>query len=148
MRFVKRSKVAAAVAATLAVVCLPAVLQAKKPADEALVKARQKYLGIENVDASGNVKGDKVIVSWGIEHHVRCIDHGAGGSCSTVTSAAPNCPTTPIDRRRVPILPRDFADAQPEAIFVGHGHGDHADNAATSPSGPMRRSMRRPRPAK
>ena len=42
----------------------------------------------------------------------------------------PELPTTPIDRRRTPILPQDFIDARPEAIFLGHGHGDHADNAA------------------
>src|SRR5262249_61844012 len=29
-----------------------------------------------------------------------------------------------------PFLPKDAADARPEAIFLGHGHGDHADNAA------------------
>ena len=28
------------------------------------------------------------------------------------------------------MLPQDFVDVQPEAIFLGHGHGDHADNAA------------------
>jgi hypothetical protein len=33
-------------------------------ANEALVKARQKFFGIENVDVNGNVKGDKVIASW------------------------------------------------------------------------------------
>jgi len=36
----------------------------------------------------------------------------------------------PSPQRRTPILPQDFVDARPEAIFLGHGHGDHADNAA------------------
>mgnify|MGYP006172011541 CR=1 FL=1 len=31
---------------------------------QALVKARQKFFGIENVDDKGNVKKDKVIFSW------------------------------------------------------------------------------------
>src|SRR3954452_465749 len=34
------------------------------PVDTALVKARQKFFGIENVDERGRVKKDKVIVSW------------------------------------------------------------------------------------
>jgi hypothetical protein len=35
-----------------------------------------------------------------------------------------------VDTRYTPFLPQDAADARPEAIFLGHGHGDHADNAA------------------
>ena len=35
-----------------------------KPADPALVKARQKFFGVENVDERGRVKKDKVILSW------------------------------------------------------------------------------------
>jgi len=35
-----------------------------------------------------------------------------------------------LDKRRTPILPQDFIDVGPEAIFLGHGHGDHPDNAA------------------
>src|SRR5207247_2901191 len=42
----------------------------------------------------------------------------------------PELPTTPLDTRRTPILPQDFVALHPEAIFLGHGHGDHADNAA------------------
>jgi L-ascorbate metabolism protein UlaG (beta-lactamase superfamily) len=42
----------------------------------------------------------------------------------------PELPTAPLDKRRSPVLPQDFVDARPEAIFLGHGHGDHADNAA------------------
>ena len=39
-------------------------------------------------------------------------------------------PTAPIDKRYDPVLPQDLIDVRPEAIFLGHGHGDHADNAA------------------
>src|SRR5205085_4285647 len=42
----------------------------------------------------------------------------------------PELPTAPSDRRGAPFLPQDFVAARPEAIFLGHGHGDHADNAA------------------
>jgi hypothetical protein len=93
------------------------------------VKARQKFFGIENVDANGNVKGDKVIVSWAtnttyvvsIQGRVIVLDGYIN---------RPELPTAPIDHRRSPVLPQDFVNALPEAIFLGHGHGDHADNAA------------------
>ena len=42
----------------------------------------------------------------------------------------PELPPQPLDTRYTPVLPKDAADARPEAIFLGHGHGDHADNAA------------------
>src|SRR5262249_56227667 len=31
---------------------------------------------------------------------------------------------------RTPFVIKDVVDLHPEAIFIGHGHGDHADNAA------------------
>jgi glyoxylase-like metal-dependent hydrolase (beta-lactamase superfamily II) len=31
---------------------------------------------------------------------------------------------------RTPIVIQDLLDLKPEAIFLGHGHFDHADNAA------------------
>src|SRR6267378_771608 len=34
------------------------------------------------------------------------------------------------DRGRTPFGAQDLVDLHPEAIFIGHGHGDHADNAA------------------
>jgi hypothetical protein len=34
------------------------------------------------------------------------------------------------DTRRTPIDYQDLVNLRPEAIFLGHGHGDHADNAA------------------
>ena len=53
------------------------------------------------------------------------------------------CPTPPIlagpllpsfntgaDLRRSPISIQELVALAPEAIFLGHGHGDHADNAA------------------
>jgi hypothetical protein len=129
MGVAKRSAIAAAVAAMLAAVCLPAIVEAKKPADEALVKARQKFFGIENVDANGNVKGDKVILSWASNTTYVASIQGRVVLLDSYINR-PELPTTPIDRRRTPILPQDFVDARPEAIFLGHGHGDHADNAA------------------
>ena len=98
-------------------------------ADDALVKARQKFFGIENVDANGNVKGDKVIVAWASNTtYVASIMGRVVMLDSYITRV--ELPTTPLDTRRTPILPQDFVDLKPEAIFLGHGHGDHADNAA------------------
>ena len=99
-------------------------------ADPALLKARQKFFGIDNVDVNtGAVKKDKVIASWAtnttyvtsILGHVILLDSYL---------SRPELPTTPIDKRYDPVLPQDLIDVHPEAIFLGHGHGDHADNAA------------------
>ena len=112
-----------------AAMCLCAsVATAAAPGD--LVKARQRFFGIDNVDANtGAVKKDRVIASWAtnttyvtsILGHVVLLDSYI---------SRPELPTAPIDARYTPILPQDFIDARPEAIFLGHGHGDHADNAA------------------
>jgi glyoxylase-like metal-dependent hydrolase (beta-lactamase superfamily II) len=39
-------------------------------------------------------------------------------------------PPGEADLRRSPIDVQELLDLHPEAIFLGHGHGDHADNAA------------------
>ena len=99
-------------------------------ADPAVLKARQKFFGIDNVDVNtAAVKKDKVIASWAtnttyvtsILGHVILLDSYI---------SRPELPTAPIDRRYAPLLPQDLIDVRPEAIFLGHGHGDHADNAA------------------
>src|SRR5262245_45350704 len=99
-------------------------------ANSALVKARQKFFGVDNVDVNtGAVKKDKVITSWftntsyatSILGRVILLD-------SYVTM--PQLPSSPIDKRYTPVLPQDLVDLKPEAIFLGHGHGDHADNGA------------------
>jgi len=98
--------------------------------DPAVLKARQKFFGIDNVDVNtGAVKKDKVIASWAtnttyvtsILGHVVLLDSYL---------SRPELPTSPIDKRYDPVLPQDLIDVRPEAIFLGHGHGDHADNAA------------------
>lgn len=94
-----------------------------------LVKARQKIFGAENVDEKGRVDKEKVIFSWATNTtYVASILGRVVLLDSYITK--PELPTAPIDRRYTPLLPKDLADAKPEAIFLGHGHGDHADNAA------------------
>lgn len=119
----KKTVLAALIAAAFAAPAMAA------DADETLIKARQKVFGVENVDAKGRVAPDKVIFSWATNTtYVASILGRVVVLDSYITK--PELPTTPIDRRYTPLLPKDLADARPEAIFLGHGHGDHADNAA------------------
>ena len=101
-----------------------------KDADPALVNARQKFFGVENVDEKGNVKKDKVIFSWATNTTYVVSVQGRVMLLDSYICSGPSCRPTPIDRRRTKVLPQDFVDLRPEAIFLGHGHGDHADNAA------------------
>ena len=95
-----------------------------------MLKARQKFFGIDNVDVNtAAVKNDKVIASWATNTtYVVSIMGRVVLLDSYITT--PQLPSSPIDRRYAPVLPQDFIDVRPEAIFLGHGHGDHADNAA------------------
>ena len=94
-----------------------------------MIKARQKFFGIENVDEKGRVRKDKVIFSWATNTTYIVSAMGRVLLLDSYINR-PELPTTPLDTRRTPILPQDFVDARPDAIFLGHGHGDHADNAA------------------
>ncbi len=111
------------------VLCTVSLAAAARDADSTLVRARQKFFGIENVDERGRIDKDKVIVSWATNTTYVV---AASGRVLLLDSYInrPELPTTPLDRRRTPILPQDFVNVRPEAIFLGHGHGDHADNAA------------------
>jgi hypothetical protein len=107
-------------------VCLSLAEQAyAKHASPATIAARQKFFGPENVDAkTGRVNENKVILSWltnatfaaAIGGHVALLD-------SYVTRLE-------LTAGRTPFVIQDLLDLQPEAIFLGHGHFDHADNAA------------------
>jgi L-ascorbate metabolism protein UlaG (beta-lactamase superfamily) len=101
-----------------------------KDADPALVNARQKFFGVENVDEKGNVKKDKVIFSWATNTTYVVSVQGRVMMLDSYLLHAELPTAGPIDRRRTKALPKDFVDVRPEAIFLGHGHGDHADNAA------------------
>src|SRR5947207_6704758 len=101
----------------------------------ALIQARQKFFGIENVDDKGRVDKDKVIFSWATNTTYVASVLGRVILLDSYINR-PELPTAPLDKRRTPILPQDFVDVRPEAIFLGHGHGDHADNAASGAKGP------------
>ena len=96
-----------------------------KPVSPATIAARQKFFGPQNVNANnGKVDANKVIFSWltnasfaaAMNGHVVLLD-----SFVTRLESAPG---------RTPFVIQDLLDLQPEAIFLGHGHFDHADNAA------------------
>ena len=100
-----------------------------RKADPALIQARQKFFGIENVDHRGRIDKEKVIFSWATNTTYVVSVRGRVILLDSYINR-PELPTTPLDTRRTPILPQDFVNVRPEAIFLGHGHGDHADNAA------------------
>jgi hypothetical protein len=98
---------------------------AHKQPSAALIAARQKVFGLENVDPNtGGVREDRVIFSWltnasfavAAKGHVLLLD-------TYVTRLE-------IQPGRTPLIIQDLVDLHPEYIFIGHGHFDHADNAA------------------
>ena len=98
---------------------------AKSQPSAATTAARQKVFGLENVDPkSGEVREDKVIFSWltnatfaaAVKGHVLLLD-----TYVTRLEVTPG---------RTPFVIQDLVDLDPDYIFIGHGHFDHADNAA------------------
>lgn len=87
------------------------------------IQARQRFFGQENVDSSGNVRADRVVLSWfstagfamGIDGHVVLLD-----AYIHKGEDEPNYVPTTID---------ELVALKPEAIFIGHGHFDHAASA-------------------
>jgi hypothetical protein len=91
----------------------------------ATTAARQKIFGLENVDPkSGEVRDDQVIFSWltnatfaaAVKGHVLLLD--------TYVKRLE------VQPGRTPFVIQDLVDLDPDYIFIGHGHSDHADNAA------------------
>ncbi|NUZ05268.1 MBL fold metallo-hydrolase [Piscinibacter koreensis] len=90
-----------------------------------LAEARAKIFGFENVDAAtGAVKKDKVVFSW-LGHNAAAVS--LLGRVIMLDAYIPRLEVTP---GRTPLVIKDLVDLKPEAIFIGHGHSDHADNAA------------------
>ena len=94
-------------------------------ADPAMIAARIKIFGPENVDATtGAVKKDKAVFSW-LGHNA-----GAVSIMGRVFMLDTYVPRLEVKPGRTPIVIKDLVDLKPEALFIGHGHSDHADNAA------------------
>jgi hypothetical protein len=93
--------------------------------DPATIAARQKVFGAENVDArSGQVRNDKVIFSWITNASFAASVKGRIVLLDTFVTRLEIAPG------RTPFTIQDLVDLKPEALFIGHGHFDHADNAA------------------
>lgn len=91
----------------------------------ATIAARTHYFGYDNVDQrTGRVDKDKVIVSW---FGVASFALAARGHVVLLDSYIWRLANQPYF---VPSTLQELVDLNPEAIFIGHGHGDHADNAA------------------
>jgi hypothetical protein len=100
-------------------------------ASEATIAARQRFFGAENVDPkNGKVRDDRVIFSWITNAGYAVSFRGRVVLLDTYINRFEVAPTSGPDLRRTPFGAQDLIDLHPEAIFLGHGHGDHADNAA------------------
>jgi hypothetical protein len=103
-----------------------------KDVSPATIAARQRFFGAENVDPrSGFVRRDRVIFSWVTNTTLAVSVRGRIALLDTYINrleVAP--PAGQADLRRTPINVQELIALSPEAIFLGHGHGDHADNAA------------------
>lgn len=104
-----------------AVLALLVAAAAAAPASADLVTAREHFFGPENVDAGGAVRADRVILSWfsvasmamAIDGHVVLLD--------TYIHKGEAEPAY------VPTTTAELVELDPDAIFVGHGHFDHAN---------------------
>lgn len=97
-----------------------------------VVEARQRYFGAENVNVrTGDIRDDRVLFSWITNASMAVSVLGHVILLDTYINRLELPPAAGVsDLRRTPINYQDLVNLQPEAIFLGHGHGDHADNAA------------------
>ncbi|MBX2836096.1 MAG: MBL fold metallo-hydrolase [Gammaproteobacteria bacterium] len=90
-----------------------------------VIEARQHVFGAENVNAdTGDTPQDKVIFSW------LSASSFAASVAGKVFMLDTYMTRQEIERGRTPLVVADLVNLNPEAILLGHGHGDHADNAA------------------
>jgi hypothetical protein len=114
---------AAAVCVAVAAACAPSAPAAAQPLAGDTIEARQHFFGAENVAADGSLPRGRVILSWfsvaslaaAIDGHVVLLD--------TYIHKGEDRPNY------VPTTTDELAALRPEAIFIGHGHYDHAVTA-------------------
>lgn len=92
--------------------------------DADMVAARKLVFGIENVDDKGQLPKNEVVFSW-LGHITGAVS--LGGRVILMDTFIRRLEVTP---GRTPFVIQDVVNLRPEALFIGHGHSDHADNAA------------------
>ncbi|MFI5779456.1 MBL fold metallo-hydrolase [Nocardia sp. NPDC051570] len=94
------------------------------PTTAQTIAARQRFFGGDIVDAgTGAVRSDRIVVSWfGCASFAVAI----GGTVILLDAWVPRGLTSGY----VPTTPAEVAALRPAAIFIGHGHFDHAADAA------------------
>jgi hypothetical protein len=98
---------------------------AKTNSSAAVVAARQKIFGLDNVDPkSGAVRDDRVIFSWLTNASFAAAVKGNVLLLDTFVTRLE------VQPGRTPLVIQDLVDLDPDYLFIGHGHFDHADNAA------------------
>jgi hypothetical protein len=115
----------------------------------ATISARRHYFGAENVDASGAVRRDRVILSWtgvssfaaSLNGHVVLLDAWIprGAPCYPHLNQFPGagvqmplCITAwPHSMKYVGTTDTELAALAPSAYFFGHAHFDHAGDLPT-----------------
>jgi len=121
-RLVTRALLSATAAAVALVLLATAAQAAPLPAET--VKAREHFFGPENVDSSGKLRRDRVILSWfSVASFAAAID-GRVVLLDSYIHKGENRPNY------VPTTTAELANLRPQAVFIGHGHFDHADGAA------------------
>ena len=106
-------------------VALAFAASAKPPATADVVRARQMFFGPEHVDPrTGEVDHGLVIFSWATNATLAASIKGHVVLLDTFVHRPEVVPG------RTPFVVEDLISLHPEAAFLGHGHGDHADNAA------------------
>jgi hypothetical protein len=111
----------------LAVIFVSAVVagNANATTQVEMIAARQKIFGIENVDpVTGALPTGKVLFSWMSNSSFAAAIEGRMIYLDTYVTRLEVTPG------RISLVIKDMVDAKPEAILLGHGHSDHADNAA------------------
>lgn len=91
--------------------------------DPRTVAARTRFFGADIVDPdTGAVRADRVVLSW-----VGCTTYALAmaGAVFLLDAWVPRLTSTGY----VPATPQDLVDLAPAAIFIGHGHFDHAGDA-------------------
>ena len=109
--------------ALLLAVLLTSAAPAAEPLPRDTVEARRHFFGAQNVDALGRVRPDRVIVSW---FSVASLALAIDGHVVLLDSYIHKSEDRP---GYVPTTTEELVALRPEAIFIGHGHFDHAATA-------------------